>query len=267
MECLAVTEGKGVRELYHLGFSGTHFQFIFSAKDWETVAEKLVQFGYKVFSGAVEHSSSKGGDTSCEPRGYATISILLDSSVCLSIAAVSSSDNVSNSQQELRAGAHTISDFLAVLNGVLSRDREECVDHEMRQLFHPNTFVGEGFHGAALDLSVSFVARHFLERFEAGTQFDGAVSAMLKYYNALFPPTGDEYVGDLRRSFEARVREGGLLHFYTMGNCACLGAMPDKESDRGHYLSSHNVDNVWQQLSLLAAIASVWQMMRDGAIL
>ena len=137
------------------------------------------------------------------------------------------------------------------------------------QLFVVNTYIGsigEHFHAAGLELTLSSFARVFLEKMGEGVGLDKAMKAMINHHN-LFYKDEDNHRSEsyLRHSFNVHTRTNGVLHLNTMGNCACLGTMPEKfDSDEGCHLSSHNVDTVYQQFSLLVAIAYIWQMVRDG---
>ena len=55
----------------------------------------------------------------------------------------------------------------------------------------------------------------------------------------------------------ASVRNGGVPHFIVPGNCACLGANPDRfKYDRD--LDSHNMDSSLQQMAMLAGVVTFW---------
>lgn len=55
--------------------------------------------------------------------------------------------------------------------------------------------------------------------------------------------------------------EGGRIQMRTRGDCACLGVDGgwDPETDSIQVLTSHNIDDAIQQLSLLAGIAVIWK--------
>ncbi len=164
-----------------------------------------------------------------------------------------------------RALGRTLSDILFVLQYLLyeANKRKEAVEQGISQLFVLETAVAREprFHSAGLGLSVSPLSRRYLEKLGKDTVFDRAVKGMEDHAYS----DGKELVRPRHADFAVRLREYGVLHMQTLGNCACLGAMPRHfEDNEGYCLSSHNVDTVFQQFNLLVGIAHVWQMVRDG---
>lgn len=266
MKLFELVHGKMVPEVYSLGFTGTHFQFLVLPHIWLKIVAHAEHGTYFT-------SSQKNGftppDKKESPWGIAecaTISHLLDGRIAINIPAVPIQGQ-ENFWDEIRNYAHTISLLTRLFYHITAEQKKESTLDCTPQLFHINTYVGEAgqFHGAALDLSVSLTARLYLYKLGENIYWKDTVQSMENHFETLSPRENDSYSNFFSRGLGARLRERGLLDFKTFGDCACLGANPSSFGDEeGCYLSSHNVDNVVQQFNLLVAIASVWQKVADG---
>jgi len=266
MKSFDLVGGKLIPEVYSLGFTGTHFQFLVQLNIWLKIvalAKHGTYFALSHKNGFVppDKKESPWGIAEC-----ATISHLLDGHIAINIPAVPLQGQ-EDFWDEMRNYAHTVDLLTRLLYHIMTEHKKECVPGCAPQLFHIGTYVGEAgqFHGAALDLSVSLTARLYLHGLGEGICLKDTVRSMQEHHKELFSGDKGRSFGFFSEDFRASLRERGLLDFKTLGNCACLGANPSSfDDDEGCYLSSHNVDNVSQQFNLLVAIASVWQKVHDG---
>lgn len=269
MEFFPLVRGKRLPEVYHLGFSGTHFQVFLPLVYWL----KFVNL-----TGAETHYASRHGQEYIHPsifggsfgeHGCARVSKALDGLVCVEVPAFVDRSNTVEHAVQMRDLGSTLANIFFSLNHLLYEEDERNVEMEQEsysQLFVVETFVAREpgqFHGAGLELSLSPLARKYLEGLGSHIELEMAMEAMKEHF---FMPDVD---GQIHRKswhgdFVVRLREHGVLHMNTRGNCACLSTMPRDFGDRGCCLSSHNVDTVNQQFNLLVGIASVWQMVRGG---
>lgn len=269
MEFFPLVRGKRLPEVYHLGFSGTHFQVFLPLVYWL----KFVNL-----TGAETHYASRHGQEYIHPsifggsfgeHGCARVSKSLDGLVCVEVPAFVDRSNTMEYAVQMRDLGSTLANIFFALEHLLHKEDEQNVEVKQEspsQLFVVETFLSREptqFHGAGLELSLSPLARKYLESLGNGVLLNDAVVSMGEHYCDL--STSDDGKTRLfRGSMEVRIRTNGVLHMHTVGNCACLGTMPRDFGDKGYCLSSHNVDTVSQQFNLLVGIASVWQMVREG---
>lgn len=269
MEFFPVIQGKKLPEVYHFGFSGTHFQFFLGSAYW---------FQFVNLAGRGTHYASGQDQAYVLPtifggafgqHGCARVSKVLDGSVCIEVPAFLEKTDDENQIVSMRTLGHTLSSISFVLQHLLHEtdERNEKVEQGLSQLFVIETTVAHepGFHSAGLGLSLSPLARKYLEGLGKGSSFVKAEEAMKAHYLGPLPDE-KEVIRSFHGDFVIRLREHGVLHMNTMGNCACLGTMPKDFGDQGCCFSSHNVDTVFQQFNLLVGIAYVWQMVRDGLL-
>lgn len=269
MEFFPLVQGKRLPEVYHLGFSGTHIQVFMPLAYWL----KFVNF-----TGAETHYASGHGQGYAPPSisggsfgwyGCARVSKGLDGLVCIEVPSFVDESKTVGMHAQMRDLGSTLANIFFVLQHLLHEEDEQNVEVEQGnclQLFVVETFVAREPgqpHGAGLGLSVSTQARKYLEVFGSQIELERAMEAMKEHF---FLPHTDGKIRDKiwRGDFVVRLRDNGVLHMNTRGNCACLGTMPRDFGNRGCSLSSHNVDTVSQQFNLLVGIASIWQMVRDG---
>jgi hypothetical protein len=165
--------------------------------------------------------------------------------------------------------ADSLSFFTAVLDIQILPDacrKGNKKDEEQVQLFSLETIHRNDthFHAAAADLTVSPVAGTFLLA-HSEERIPGARRAMKEHWGALFPDIRKRKEYMLSTDLSGVVREYGTLSFTSIGNCACMGAMPEKpQPGHGMYIDSHNLDTSWQQLNMLAGIAAMWRWVRKS---
>lgn len=269
MEFHPLVQGRRLPEVYHLGFNGTHLQVFTPFAYWCKFVELTGSGTHFASSQSKEYVPPSLTTGSFGWYGCAGISRGLDGLVCISVPAFIDESNTVEHAVQVRDLGHTLANIFFILQQLLNEEGKQSVEMEQKsntQLFVVETFVAREpgqFHGAGIGLSVSPSARKYLETLDRGMEFEMAIESMKSHF---FMPYTDEEIH--RRSwhgdFVIRLRDNGVLHMNTQGNCACLGAMPRDFGDEGCYLSSHNVDTVRQQFNLLVGIASVWQMVRDG---
>lgn len=269
MKLFDLVHGKMVPEVYSLGFTGTHFQFLVQPKIWLNIVALAKHGTYFASNQRNDFAPPSKKESPWGVAGCATISHLLDGRLAINIPAVPFQGQ-EDFWDEMRNYAHTIDLLTRLFYHIMAEQRKESTLDCLPQLFHIGTYVGEAgqFHGAALDLSVSLVARLYLYGLGENIYWEDTVQSMQNHFEILSPQEArgnGERSGFFLTNFRAHLRERGLLDFKTFGNCACLGANPSSfDDEEGCYLSSHNVDNVVQQFNLLVAIASVWQKVEDG---
>jgi len=114
-----------------------------------------------------------------------------------------------------------------------------------------------GYGSCGFDVATSFPFRRWIAgQDESIAQDSREVITSVFYY--LHP----EITRDITEMIIGASISADFFHLVTFGNCACLGY---DGSDIGRlyddqliYLVSHNIDNIAQQLSLLAALAYLW---------
>ncbi|OHA79416.1 MAG: hypothetical protein A2747_03225 [Candidatus Yonathbacteria bacterium RIFCSPHIGHO2_01_FULL_44_41] len=271
--------GKKLPEVYHFGYNGTHFQILIPFMYWVqfvNLTGKETQYASDQGQAYVPPSVLGG---SFGQHGCARFSKTLGRSAVIEVPAFLENPDDENQIVGMRDLGHTLSSILFILQHILhdaDEGKKDVAEQESSpvldtkpagsQLFVLETIVAREpgqFHGAGLGLSLSPVARKYLESLGKGVDLDGAMESMKEHF---FMPYADEkfrnraWHGD----FVIRLREYGVLHLNTRGNCACMGTEPKDFGDRGYSLLSHNVDTVAQQFNLLVGIANVWQMVRGG---
>lgn len=280
MTFYSVVMGKKLPEVYHFGYNGTHFQILIPFMYW-------VQF-VKLAGPGTPYASSQGeayvppviSGGAFGQHGCARFSKTLGRSAVIEVPAFLENPNAENRVVTMRVLGHTLASILFILQQILYDAEKQKGEAEQgstpvfdtkpagSQLFLVETFVASEpgqFHGAGIEFSISPLARKYLEGLGKGILLDKAMEAMKKHYLDQSPDeekTQKLYHGD----FVVRLREHGVLHMNTIGDCACLGTIPRDFGDEGCHLSSHNVDTVFQQFNLLVGIANVWQMVRDGLL-
>ncbi|MGB2580131.1 MAG: hypothetical protein WBC83_00355 [Minisyncoccia bacterium] len=269
MEFFPLVQGKRLPEVYNLGFSGTHFQVFVPLEYW---------LKFVSLTGAETHYASRHGQGYIPPSifggsfgwyGCARVSKGLDGFVCIEVPSFIEESNTVEYSIQMRDLGSTLAEIFFILQHLLYEDDEQNVEVQQgghTQLFVVETFVARElgqFHGAGLELAVSTQARKYLESLGSNIDLERAIEAMKAHF---FMPhvDGQLHCKSWHGDFVVRLRDNGVLHMNTRGNCACLGTMPRDFGDRGCQLSSHNVDTVSQQFNLLVGIASVWQMVREG---
>lgn len=269
MELFLLVPGKRLPEVYHLGFSGTHFQVFMPLEYWL----KFVNL-----TGAETHYASHHGQGYVHPSiiggsfgwyGCARVSKGLDGSVCIEVPSFVDEGNTAEHVVQIRDLGNTLAGIFFILNHLLREEDERNLEVQKgscSQLFVVETFVAREpgqFHGAGLTLTVSTQARKYLEALGSNIELKMAMEEMKEHFYMPYV-AGQLHRKPWRGDFVVRLCEHGVLHMNTRGNCACLGTAPRDFGDRGCCLSSHNVDTVSQQFNLLVGIASVWEMVRDG---
>ncbi len=268
MEFFSLVNGKKLPEVYHLSFSGTHFQIFLNFAYWSYFVELAGNGTYNSLGQGQAYVSPDVFGGGFGQHSCANASKTLDGSVCISVPAFLEKNDDENKIITMRVLGQTLSSILFILQHLLyeiEEQNEELVQGGQQQLFVLETAVAResGFHSAGLGLSLSPLARKYLEGLGKNITIGKAGEAMGEHYRQM--NSGDEETVLLfRHEFEVRLREHGVLGMRTAGNCACLGTMPQNFGDMGCYLSSHNVDAVAQQFSLLVGIAHVWQLVRNG---
>lgn len=270
MEFHSLVDGKALPEVYHFGFNGTHFEIFLDPAYWLQFVELTQQGTYYASNQGKAYVPPAISGGAFGQHGTANASKAPDGfMMCIKVPAFLENPDDENQAVPIRDLGHTLASILFLLQHLLheaDEASEEVKQTSPGQLFVVETFVAREPgqpHGAGLGLSLSPVARKFLETLGEGVCIDKAVSAMVNHHWNSFTrgkPKPQVWYGD----FVVRLRKHGVLHLNTRGNCACLGTMPRDFGDRGYYLSSHNVDTVFQQFSLLVGIASIWQMVRNG---
>ncbi len=170
-------------------------------------------------------------------------------------------------QEKRKEICSDLSNFLNILE-LIGRDeggKHTAKKGEQIQLFSLSTIhldeprLGGGY----LSFSVSPEAARFLEQ-QSGRTIPGVHEAMKAHHLGIFPKDKEvrplEFLGGL----VGTIRNHGTLDFKTLGNCACMGAMPrEATEDEGSFIDAHNVDSSWQQLSLIVGLATTWKWVRD----
>jgi hypothetical protein len=266
MECYPLSRGDKIPRIYDFGFDGKCFQIILEEKYWirfVEIAGKGTYFAQAQGSLFVTPASDKDFFGF---QGFGKVTRLLTGNVCVEIPSFSLATGDDHAR-EICSYAETMRVVLIILRCILSEVNEKKIDHgNDLQLFVLETYLGNygDFHAAGLEITFSPSARVFLEKMGNNIRLDKAVQGMVDHHYKSYPEESSSG-SYLRHSFDARIRTNGVLHINTLGNCACLGTMPrDFDQTEGYRLASHNVDTIYQQFSLLVAIASVWQMLRDG---
>jgi len=272
MEFHPLISGEVLPEVYHFGFNGTHFEIYLNPTYW---------FKFLEFAGSgtpfalAQEKEYVPPSILCRPfgqRGVATVSHTLEGFVCLEVPAFVKEQGEEKQAILMWELGHTISTILYVLENLLysASERDWVVEGPWRaQLFVLETFIAinpeQHFHSAGLGLSLSPTARKYFEGMGDDVALAGAVEAMEDHYRKLYP-SGNK-IKLFRGAIRAGIRQHGVLGITTVGDCACIGAMPEQFGEnRGCYLHSHNVDTVAQQLNLLVGIAYIWQMVRSGVL-
>lgn len=270
MEFFPVVQGRLLPEVYHFGFNGTQFEIFLTPAFWTRFLD--------LAGAGTPYAENQGPEyvppsVFCNSFGLykcAEVSKTLDGLMCIKVPAFPEKEDEEGDGVTIRSLGHTLSSILYLLENILyETDKwgEEAEQGELPQLFVVETFVAikpGQFHGAGLGLSLSPLARRYLEGIGEGHRLEDAVESMEEHYFDSTTRRGHN-VRLFRGSMEVRISTKGVLHMHTVGNCACLGTAPENFGDgRGCYLDSHNVDTVSQQFNLLVGVASVWQIVRDG---
>lgn len=174
----------------------------------------------------------------------------------------------SNQKDKLSAIAETLS-HIFLLDHQITADtvkKEGGGSRDDIQLFSLETMFSkeEEFHGAGLSFSVAPKAAVFLGKHPPGTLIPNAVKEMKSQWLKISGVKRKEsrYTD---QAFTAHLREYGMLSLSTMGNCACLGEVPEELGEnRGFGITSHNVDYAPQQINLLIGLACVWDWVRES---
>lgn len=268
MELYPLVDGVILPEVYHFSFSGTHFEIFLNPKYWVQFVE---------YTGAGTEYSTWQGESFVPPklsggdfgqRGCACASRNFEGFMCIKIPAFVTKLDYETSRDLMRTYAHTLSSILSALQQMLyeSMEQVEPAIHRLPQLFCLNTHVGlaTDLHSAGLDLSLSPLSRRYLEKVGDAVVYEDAIEAMEEHYWRIHPGAEKE-IGLFPGAVMVRITQNGVPHLHTVGECACLGAMPENFGDgRGCHLHSHNVDSVYQQFNLLVGVAYIWQAVRDG---
>jgi hypothetical protein len=263
MSFYPVEQGKAIPEIYHFSYDGSHFN-IFLTKDlWfqfvqascaETECAKNLGLNYQapVFGGG--------------NFGFFASAIAIKDSngvVCIKIPAFVNTTSAKKRAVSMRNLGVCLSNIFYTLRYLLNKVSKDMPfsTSERSQLFVIETFVlpEPGFHSAGLNLTVSGSARQYFADMSKNTTLTDAISAMKNHYLA-------ERLSSGRKSNVnciVYIRKNGVIQMNTVGDCACLGALPREfEEKEGYTLESHNIDYVSQQFNLLVGIASLWQTVR-----
>lgn len=168
--------------------------------------------------------------------------------------------------EKRRSVSNSLSNFLMLMQIFSSKEMTEerdVLEGEQTQLFSLQTFYnpGGGFHSAGINFSVSPKSAKFLQDY-SDKKIPSAFNAMRLHHQSKFP---EDKIEEWSTYLTGTIREQGALHYVTYGNCACLGTMPKVlGKNEGYCLDSHNVDTSWQQLNLVAGLASTWKWVRDS---
>lgn len=252
-----VSNKFGIQELYQLRCTDTHLEFIVREEDWSRIVILLSQ--YRTEEGSKFTTPSLSG----EPWGFNCCSTVgcKNRRVTISVPTTLVSGNNKNPIVGLQASACTIEILTNVLF-VLLCEQQECEYGGASQLFHLDTCVGEGLHGASFELTVSHRARLVLASMGEEYILKDAIERMHQHYAALYQNTSAR---NHKPDLDVYICQRGVIHMHTFGNCACLGTSPDSfEDEDGCTLSSHNVDTIVQQMNLLVGVASIWQTVQDS---
>ena len=264
MECFPVVRGKRLPEVYHFGFNGAEFEVFLNPIYWIKFVET---------SGDGTHYALSQGPTYISPRseggtfgqhGCATASRTLDGYVCIKVPAFLENPDDEDQLVSMRELGRTLSSILFILQHLLHEadGHNDNAGQGLPQLFVVVTFIShrQEFHSAGLEISLSPLARKYLEEMGDNIPLREAMQSMEEHYLKSSRLKTRLFI----TAMDVHLREYGVLHLHTVGNCACLGTIPRDFGNEGYCLSSHNVDTVYQQFNLLVGIASVWQMVRDG---
>lgn len=262
MECHELVSGKTLPEMYHLGFNGTHFQIFLHRASWSKVVSIINRAGKRLDedSGEKEYvfPMEQGGDFGMYGCAHAEVA---GEFICIKVPAfpVREADHAPC----LVHYARVIRTILWTFSMIIIEETGSLKTEGNQQLFTVETMFCE--RSSPIFLSVSLAARKYLESLGEG-RVEEVRSAMYEHYQNM---TSSKPSAGSRHSFEAKIRERGVLSFKTDGNCACLsGVYPDNvDEGKGYYLHSHNVDYSMQQLNLLCGVASAWQMVRKGILI
>jgi len=262
-----LTHGEPLPEVYHLSFNGTHFEIFMNSTYWE----KFVKIASET------HFPKNMGPTYVPPSmtkptfgfyGCAEVTHTLDGYTCLRVPALLAPNDEGNPANNMRAFGETLSSIFIVLAHLVYDARESkefCAPECVPQLFALETFISheERFHGAGFTFSISHSALKYLESL-GKRHLPRAIESMEHHFFAQSCRDDDDNIRLFRGSMDCRIQEYGILHMHTVGNCACLGVMPQDFGRYGCGLSTHNVDTISQQFNLLVGIAYIWQMVRDA---
>lgn len=266
MEFFPLVDGKRLPEVYHFGFNGTHFVIFMKLVYWRQFVELTKQGTYYASNQGKDYVPPVISGGTFGQHGTANASETPDGFMCIRVPAYIENSDDENQVVTMRTLGHTLASILFLTHHLLyeiEKQKEEALPQVIPQLFVVETYVayepGQP-HGAGLDFSLSYLARKYLEDLGNNILLDEAIKLMEDHYQR----PSRRHVKLYRGSIDVHVRSNGVLHMHTIGQCACLGAMPKDFGGRGCHLSSHNVDTVFQQFNLLVGIAYIWQMVRDG---
>ncbi len=139
-------------------------------------------------------------------------------------------------------------------------------------------YSNDGFHSSPIEVGFSRKACELLvTSFKQDTHFKECEESAHSVYFGLSSKTKSEFERSKKTFLKysggfmgitAMVRGGGTPHFVVPGNCACLGANPDRfKFDRDTH--SHNMDSSLQQMSMLASLVTFWNKvlipLQDGS--
>lgn len=270
MEFFSLVRGKRLPEIYHLSFNGTHFQIFVPPKYWSQFVEIAGEETYYASNQGEAYVFPRVDGGTFGQRGCAIASRTLDGYVCLEVPSFLENTTDENQTVTMRELGHTLASIFFILQHLLydaDEQKEEIEQGNQLQLFAVETFLirDSMYHGAGLCLSLSPIARKYLEGLGKNIEINKAVEAMKEHF---FAPdvNQDSRSKTWHGDFVVQLREYGVLHMNTRGNCACLGTMPQDFGAMGYALSSHNVDTVFQQFNLLVGIAHIWQIVRNGVL-
>lgn len=266
MEFHPLVEGKKLPEVYHFGYSGTHFQVFLNPIYWFKFVGLTEKGTYYAEHQGKDYVPPIVNGGSFGQHGMANASDTDNGFICIRVPAYIENPDDENQVVTMRTLGMTLQSILFLVNHLLhdvDKQEEEVVLQTAQQLFVVGTYVANKPgqpHGAGLDLSLSYLSRKYLKDKGDNIFIAGAVEQMEKHYHLQ-----SKKIYKLHRgAIDVHIRTNGVLHMHTNGNCACLGAMPRNFGEMGCYLSSHNVDTVFQQFNLLVGIAYIWQMVREG---
>jgi hypothetical protein len=154
---------------------------------------------------------------------------------------------------------------LSVLFYLLKGEQESVPQHKAEQLVCIEGMLADStmvMHGGSIALGLAEHVKIWLNKFGQDHSLREVVDAMKAAYAHMYPDK--ESLRHVQSDFRASVWYDHSVRIVVPGNCCCL-ADADRQRRYGSYLSSHNCDDPLQQLTFLAGIATLNQLVRGQA--